>query len=683
MASERVGHADLSRVGIRRFRRQAGVGVGGPRLFAAFAIVSMVPVLALGIVLVKGERASGNSMGLAQGRAQAATISAMVVAPALDGHQVGRALTPGELARLHSATDLAVLAGSVTALRLRNFDGAVVFSDNGATTDALPATDQEFQDAASGDAVVAIAESPYSSTERSIRVLEPIVPSTTGEATGVLELYLPYGPIEASVHAQQRRTYQRLGVGLIALYLVLAAITWSTTRRLRRYAARQEHQARHDSLTGLPNRAWFKEQAERILADPRSQPGAMVLIDLNRFKEVNDTLGHHAGDALLIIVAQRLSESLRTDDVVARLGGDEFGLVLPGLSEASEVKKTLTALQNDLSAEVIIEGTTLTIEASFGAALYPDHTCDVSELLRDADEAMYLGKRGADHIVVWQPEIASEPTHWLHMQSELRRALDRDELVLHYQPMFDLTSLQVCGMEALIRWQHPERGLLPPSEFLPAAENSSLIQPLTMWVLAHALADQADWISRGVRWPVSINISARNLEIPEFADQIVEMVQARGSSDLLTLELTETALGADPVTAEIGIRALGDAGIDVSLDDFGTGYTSFMQLRSLPVSEIKIDALFVNDLGSNDADRQLVRAIVDLGHGFGCRIVAEGVEELEIATWLTSIGCDAAQGYHYARPGAWQSAVERFGPSRPIANQPISISSGDSREITS
>jgi len=657
--------------------------VAGPRLFAVFAVVGMVPVLALGVVLVRGERASGNAMGLAQGRAQAATISEMVIAPALNGDTLGRALDAGELTRLHSATDLAVLSGSLTALRLRGFDGTVVFSDNGATKDALSSRDPAFRDAAAGQAVAAIAASPYRDTERSIRVLQPMIPSTTGQATGVLELYLPYGPIEASVHAQQRRTYQRLGVGLIALYLVLAVISWSTTRRLRRYAVRQEHQARHDSLTGLPNRAWFKDQAERILADPRSEPGAVVLVDLNRFKEVNDTLGHHAGDALLIIVAQRLSESLRTDDVVARLGGDEFGLVLPGLGNASVVKTTLAALQSTLSADVIIDGTTMTIEASFGATLYPEHGRDVSELLRGADAAMYQGKRGADHIVVWQPDIASEPTHWLHLQSELRRALDRDEFVLYYQPTFDLQSLRVCGLEALIRWQHPERGLLPPSEFLPAAENSSLIQPLTMWVLAHALADQAEWIGRGVRWPVSINVSARNLEMPEFADRIVEMVQAHGSSDLLTLELTETALGADPVTAEIGIRALGDAGIDLSLDDFGTGYTSLMQLRSLPVSEIKIDAVFVRDLGSNEADRQLVRAIVDLAHGIGCRVIAEGVEQPETATWLNSIGCDAAQGYHFARPGSWQSALERFGHSNPAAGDPVSISTGASKEATS
>jgi diguanylate cyclase len=643
----------------------------------------MVPVVALGIVLVKGEGASGKSMGLAQGRAQAATISEMVIAPALDGHEVGASLTAGELIRMHRATDLAILAGSVTALRLRGFDGTVVFSDNGATTGALSSTEPAFQEAASGHTVVDIVVSPYSSTERSIRVLQTIIPSTTGEAIGVLELYLPYGPIAASVQAQQRRTYYRLGVGLVALYFMLAAIAWWTTRRLRRYAARQEHQARHDSLTGLPNRAWFKDRAERILADPRSEPGAIVLIDLNRFKEVNDTLGHHAGDALLIIVAQRLSESLRTDDLVARLGGDEFGLVLTGLREATEVRRTLGAVQSILNAEVVIEGTTMSIEASFGAAMYPEHGTDVSELLRDADEAMYRGKRGADHIVVWQPEISAEPTRWLHMQSELRRALDRDELVLHYQPIFDLTSRQVRGLEALIRWQHPERGLLPPSEFLPAAENSSVIQPLTTWVLAQALADQAEWISQGVRWPVSINISARNLDIPEFAGQIVEMVQAHGSSDLLILELTETALGADPVTAEMGIRALGDAGIDVSLDDFGTGYTSLMQLRSLPVSEIKIDAVFVSDLDNNAADRQLVRAIVELAHGFGCRVVAEGVEERETATWLTSIGCDAAQGFLFARPGAWQSALERFGPADPIPNCPVSISSGDSREATS
>jgi diguanylate cyclase (GGDEF)-like protein len=652
--------------------------VRGPRLFAVFAIVSMLPVLALGIVLVNGEHASGVSTGLDQGRAQAATISKMVVAPALDGHDLGTALTRVELTRLHSATDLAVLSGSLTAMRLRSFAGTVQFSDNGATTDAVSSTDPGFQNAANGATVVAIAASPYGGDERSIRVLEPVIPSATGQAAGVLELYLPYGPIEASIRAEQHRTYLRLGGGLLALYLVLAAISSAATRPLRRYAATQERQARHDSLTGLPNRARFKDQAERILADPRSKPGAVVVLDLTRFKEVNDTLGHHAGDALLTVVARRLSESLRTDDLVARLGGDEFGLVLTGLSEASVVKTTLAALQAVLSAELVIDDTTLTIEASFGAALYPAHSREMSELLRYADEAMYQGKRGADHIVIWKPETASEPTHWLELHSELRRALNRDELVLHYQPKIDLTSLRVCGLEALVRWQHPVRGLLGPSEFLPAVENSSLIQPLTMWVLSHALADQADWLRRGVRWPVSVNVSARNFELPEFAGRVIELVQTYGTSDLLILELTETALAADPVTAEIGIRALSDAGIGVSLDDFGTGYTSLMQLRSLPVSEIKIDAVFVNNLGSNEADRQLVRAMVDLAHGIGCRVIAEGVAEAKTASWLASIGCDAAQGYHFARPSSWQSALERFGPDLP-AGEPAGTATIDSR----
>jgi hypothetical protein len=315
-------------------------------LFAAYAAASLVPVVLLGAVLVRGGQREALATGLEQGRAQAAVIEEMAIAPALTGTDLDQQLTAAERQRLQDATDLAIFNGSVKRLRLRGFRGRVVFSDNGSTAGALPTSHHAFRAATVGRTDVAIVQDPDSASGQVIRVLQPVVAKATGQATGVLELYLPYSTIAKHVQAQMRRTYWRLAAGLTALYAVLAFIAWSTTRRLRRHATQHQHEALHDALTGLPNRKWFRERAEDAVE--RGHPGAhgaIVLVDLDRFKDVNDTLGHHAGDELLRVVAQRLPASLRTDDTVARLGGDEFGLILPGIPDAAHALELLARVR--------------------------------------------------------------------------------------------------------------------------------------------------------------------------------------------------------------------------------------------------------------------------------------------------------------------------------------------------
>ncbi|MGH8961096.1 MAG: putative bifunctional diguanylate cyclase/phosphodiesterase [Jatrophihabitantaceae bacterium] len=642
--------------------RRSALSRAGTRLFVAYAVVSLIPVAALGAVLVRADQRSGTARGMAQGRAQAAVIVQMAIAPALGRQDLSAGLTAQERERLHEATDLAIYSGSVTAMRLRTFAGHVVFADDGNSSDQLASTDPAFVTAAKGGTDAAIVPSPLGGAGPVIRVLQPVVPNATGQATGVLELYLPYQPIAAVVRSEAHQTFVRLAEGLAALYLLLAVISWSTTRRLRRYAAAQEHQAQHDPLTGLPNRAWFREQAAAAVESADGSAGALVLVDLNRFKEVNDTFGHHAGDDLLQCVARRLADSIRTDDSVARLGGDEFGLILPGVTDRSEALLMLGRVQQELSADVEIEGSTLSVEASFGVTLYPEHGTDVSQLIRQADAAMYQGKRGVERIVLWQPGTAPAPTHWHEVHSDLQRALERDELTLHYQPKLDLRTGAVMGVEALVRWNHPQRGLLAPAEFVPAAENSTLIHPLTRWVLRRALADQAEWLRRGIDWTVAVNVSARNLEVHDFADQVRRLISETGCDPRrVTLELTETAFAVDGTTARNTVAALAAMGITVSLDDFGTGSTGLWQLRDLSVHEIKIDAVFVRDLARSAGDRSLVQAMIDLAHGIGCSVVAEGVEDRGGAEWLESIGCDIAQGYLFQRPAPWPELLERFG----------------------
>jgi diguanylate cyclase (GGDEF)-like protein len=631
------------------------------RLFAVYAVASLVPVLVLGFLLYGGYRRDGLDRALAQGRAQAAVIEEMAIAPVLGRGDLSAGIRPGERRGLLDATELAIFSGSVVGLRVRTFGGRVVFSDDGSTAGALSPSDPAFRRAAAGAHDAEIVREPPGSGDEVIRVLQPIVPNASGQATGVLEVYLPYAPIAADVQAQLERTSLRL-VGVLAiLYLVLALISWSSTRRLRRHAAESAHQALHDPLTALPNREWFRIRAERAVASGAQAGGAIVLVDLDRFKEVNDSLGHHAGDDLLRVVARRLAAAVRTDDIVARLGGDEFGLVLPGLSDATSAVELLERVREELAAELSLESVDVRIEASFGVALYPEHGTTLEDVLKRADAAMYQGKRGAAAIVVYDAAAATPAPDFLVMQGELRRALERDELVLHYQPQIDLANGRTAGVEALVRWQHPKRGLLGPGEFVPAAEQSDLIEPLTAWVLRRALEDHGRWSRLGVDWPVSVNVSARNLESPDFAGMVLRLLGESGAAaDDLRLEVTETALASDPALAARHLDELAQGGVAVSVDDFGTGYTSLLGLRTLAVAEVKIDRAFVTELDRRDGDRSIVRSIINLAHGLGCTVTAEGVETPATAAWLTDAGCDSAQGYHFARPAPWPELLPRF-----------------------
>ena len=635
----------------------------GSRLFLIYAVASLVPVLLLGLALSRGYRHEALDRALAQGRAQAAVIEEMAIAPVLGRHDLGEGLKKHERRSLLDATELASFSGSVVRLRLRSFTGGIVFSDDGSTARALPATDVAFRTAAAGGRHIAVVRDPTGTGARVIRVLQPIVPNASGQATGVLEVYLPYKAIAAKVHAQLHRTYLRIAGALAVLYLVLALISWSITRRLRRHAAERERQALHDPLTGLPNREWFRARAERTLrgAEP-GQPGAIVLADLDRFKEVNDTLGHHAGDELLRVVARRLRAALRTDDSVARLGGDEFGLILPNLADAPQALELLARVRGELSEEVMLDSLSVGIEASFGIAFYPEHGTTVEELLKRADAAMYQGKRGTAGVVIYESVEEPRAARSLVVQGELRHALERDELLLHYQPKIALDTGRPCGVEALLRWRHPERGLLGPGEFLPAVEHSGLIEPLTAWVLRRALEDRDRWLAAGVRWPVSVNVSTRNLESPDFTELVMALLADSGTApDELCLEVTETSLAADAAVAARTIGALADSGVVLSIDDFGMGYSCLSQLRSLPVGEIKVDRTFVSGLDRRAEDRSIARSIIELGHGLGCTVTAEGVETAGAADWLRAAGCDAAQGFHYARPAPWRELLDQFG----------------------
>jgi diguanylate cyclase (GGDEF)-like protein len=376
----------------------------------------------------------------------------------------------------------------------------------------------------------------------------------------------------------------------------------------------------------------------------------LALVDLDRFKQVNDTLGHAAGDTLLCAVARRLQEATRDGDTVARLGGDEFGIILPNLPPDGAVA-ILERLRNAVALPLEIGGDLIAVEATFGVAISPGDGADVESLLQLADIAMYEGKRSQVRVVQYNPSLGRPDPARLAVTQELQGAAQRGELMLHLQPKVAVVDGHVIGAEALLRWQHPRLGLVPPDRFIPVAEETGLIKELTYWVLERALEElQAlDAVAPGLH--VAVNVSAKNLHELDFAQRVFEILRRAGVEPArLTLELTETALTTEADRALSTLQQLHDGGVRLSLDDFGQGYTSLGQISHLPLNELKIDKAFVTTMCTDSGNREIVRSVVGLAHSFGLRVVAEGVESADVLAALGDLGCDQAQGYHIARP---------------------------------
>ncbi|SDQ38984.1 putative bifunctional diguanylate cyclase/phosphodiesterase [Thermostaphylospora chromogena] len=434
---------------------------------------------------------------------------------------------------------------------------------------------------------------------------------------------------------------------LVPLFVApLLAVYFIATLSMRR-----DHQALHDGLTGLPNRKMLVVRTEEALAEVRAgERVGLFLLDLDRFKEVNDTLGHPVGDRLLQIVAHRLTHSVRPGDVVARLGGDEFAVLLPSVRDEAAAREVAARLRAALAEPVRLEGMTFDLDASVGIALHPDHAPDFELLLQRADVAMYLAKEGRTGVEVYRADKDRNSPERLYLLGDLRRGLDSGELVLHYQPKIAFGVGRVMGLEALVRWLHPTRGLISPSEFVPLAEQSYLMRQLTQHVIEQALEQVAEWWKAGLRTQVSVNVSARDLLDKALTERLSVGLARHGlPATAVQLEVTERILMTDQAYTADTIRELATLGVPLALDDFGTGYSSLVRLQRLAVSEVKIDASFVRRLGEpehDDADR-IVRSIIDLVRSLGLRSVAEGVETDEVARRLAEMGCDVGQGWWF------------------------------------
>jgi diguanylate cyclase (GGDEF)-like protein len=507
--------------------------------------------------------------------------------------------------------------------------------------------------------------------------LEPTSRVTEGVNGPVLEVIVPviYGDRLSGVYgyAQVELPWEettqlvwRSVITVAAVIIVIALLAWlllyrtvhraSTT--LTRQAAENERLALHDALTGLPNRRLLQERLDRaIVSSQRSGKSlALMILDVDRFKEVNDTLGHDRGDALLQEVAQRLTEVVRDADTVSRLGGDEFAVLAPEVGSLLDAERLAGRVHSAFDEPFVVGDLLLHVEASIGVAMMPENADNSTELMQRADTAMYAAKSTHLGALLYRPGEDGNSAERLALLSDLRNALGTKQLSIHYQPKVDLSTGQVIGTEALLRWNHPERGNIPPNDFIPLAENTGLIQGLTRYVLEMVCSQMSEWDRVGAEFahlPVSVNLSARNLLEPDF-DEFLEDILASHliEAERLELEVTESALIEDPVRSHQMLHKIAGLGVTLAVDDFGTGYTSMSQLEQMPLSTLKIDRSFTRRLADDPGGATLVKAMVDLAHEFGLDVVAEGVEDAEVTARLRELGCDIGQGYLWSRPVA-------------------------------
>ena len=438
----------------------------------------------------------------------------------------------------------------------------------------------------------------------------------------------------------------------LVLLPLLLLIAWAVYRSTYLAIARQ-HEASHDLLTDLPNRRMFLEAVEASVTDAarHERSAAVVICDLNGFKEVNDRLGHGVGDLVLLEVATRLAAAKRTTDIVARLGGDEFAVLLSHVEGVDSARRVADRFADALLAPCVVNGFPLAVSGSFGVAVLPDHGATVHDLLDHADVAMYTAKRAGAPVHVYSAERDRFSTSRLSLLGELPNAIRDHELVLHYQPKIDLQTSAVVGVEALVRWQHPRLGLIGPDQFMPMAEQTELMGPFTEYVLREALRQSAAWTASGRPLHVAVNGSARNLHDLRFPSVVADILDETGvDPSLLELEITENTVMADPTRTTKVLTDLRSLGIGLSIDDFGTGYSSLANLRDLPVDRIKIDRSFVKEMLERSGDAVIVRSIIELASNLGLGTIAEGVEDVEVLDALRGLGCGFGQGFVISRP---------------------------------
>jgi diguanylate cyclase (GGDEF)-like protein len=625
------------------------------------AMLSLVPIVALGFILAHVLQGQIVTRTLADASQSAQLIARIGIQPRLSPRELRDGLSAQGVRELDQQLSARSVTHDLARIKIWNARHEVIYSDDHRLIGRTLAPSDELEHALAGrpNNAVVVTPSPHSETADEVglgQLVEVYVPlrfTSAGPPAGAFEIYLSYRPIAAAITGDKRTIALLVSIGLALLWAVLFRIVARAARRLRLQSQENYHLAHYDPLTGLPNRTLLIERLADSLrrGEPRAGMTAVLLIDLDGFKEINNTLGEPTGDHVLCEVARRLQTDLGEQSLVARLGGDEYAVLCPRTEGVPGALATADALQSSLEAPIVLDGVALNVEASIGIAVMREHSENLDTLLQRADVALARAKSHRSRIEVFSPELDSfDPTRLL-LLGQVRLALERNEFVLHYQPKIDLKTRRISGVEALLRWNHPEHGLLPPLRFIPLVEQTALVAPVTLHVIDEALRQMVAWRELGLHLQMSVNLSARNLLDPGLAIQIEDLLRQHGiPPGQFVVEVTESATMADPERAECVLRALAGVGVGVSIDDFGTGNASIAYLTKLPASEIKIDRSFITDICADKRAEAIVRSTIDLARHLDLHVVAEGVETQGALDRLVDLGCDTAQGYLFSRP---------------------------------
>jgi diguanylate cyclase (GGDEF)-like protein len=622
--------------------------VGSWTLLRKFTVLSLVCFAVLGVALAQllahqiRDRALSNTIASAE--LLSGTIADSQLRPA--DLASGR-IDPVRLRELDAALAQAHAQNRIARFKIWSREGRILYSDDHAAVGKKFEIEADLGQAINGKthADVTHGQAAEQAGERKLgALLEAYVPlrfSAGARPAGAFEIYVPYAPVEAATASDVRKVYALVAAGLTLLFVLLYRIVGRASRSLRRQAEENRRQALHDPLTGLPNRRSLYERLEALL--PQGRALSLLVADLDGFKELNDTLGHGAGDLVLSQLGPRVESAMPDVELLARIGGDEFAVLVFGDDPGSVADRFRAALDEPF----VIDGISLTVQASLGIARFPDHGDDAPTLIQRADVALYQAKARQSGWIEYEPQRDDHSRTRLALAGELRRAISDRELVVHYQPKADLERGEVISVEALVRWQHPELGLLPPGEFVPMAEQTGQIRQLTLFVLDASVAQAREWQDVGLDLKVAVNLAMANLidsQLPE--DVAALLAKHKLPPSRLILEITENVVMADPVRTLQILDRLRSLGVGLSLDDFGTGHSSLAYLRQLQVDELKIDRSFVTDMVRDGQNAAIVRSTIDLAHAVGVRIVAEGVEDADTLFELKAMGADEVQGFY-------------------------------------
>src|ERR1700722_493767 len=644
-----------------RPRHRGGRPLPRMTLTRQVALMSLVPIVALGFILAWVIQAQVVSRALIDADQSAQLIARIGIQPRLTPHDLRYGLSASGVRSLDNQLRARSVTQDLARIKIWNTKDQVIYSDDHALIGRSLIPSDDLLNALAGRPDDAEVVTPSLHTETAsevglgqlVEVYVPLRFAASGPPAGAFEIYLSYRPIAAALTRNKRMIALLIGIGLLLLWSILYRIVARASRRLRQQASENDRLAHYDQLTGLPNRTLFIEGIENAVRHGKPQPGtvAVLLIDLDRFTQINNTLGTANGDLVLREIARRLHSDVQAGTLVARLAGGGFAVLIHVARGVPDALSTATAIQAGFGPPIVLEDVEVSVEASIGIAVMGEHGDAANVLLQRADTALAHARSHHSSVEVYSPGLDQFDTSRLALLSEVRGALGRGEFLLAYQPQIELPSGRITGVEALVRWQHPEHGLLAPPRFIPLIEQTALIGPLTLALIDQALHQLVSWRELGIDVQMSVTLSARNLSDAELPQQIAGILERhRVPPDRLVVEVTESAAMDDPHRAVAVLAALRATGIGISVDDFGTGNASIEYLAKLPATEIKIDRSFITDILDDPRAEAIVRSTIDLARNLGLAVVAEGIETGAVLRHLTALGCDTAQGYFISRP---------------------------------